>query len=874
VHDPDSVTTFLFTDIEGSTRLWEQDPERMRPALARHDAIARAAVEKRRGTLVKMTGDGLHAAFADPLDAVHAALELQHALADPDATHGIALRVRCGMHAGVHERRDNDFYGSAVNRAARIMSAAHGGQVLLSGAVAAMIEGRLSGELGLRELGEIRLKDLASPEHVYQIVDPRLRVEFPPLRSLTQTPHNLPHDATTFIGRERESAEVASLLAHNRLLTLVGMGGIGKSRLSLRVAGEAMDDFPDGAWLVELAPLHDSRLVVHAVASALSVVEEAGRPVMEALLKFVADRKLLLVLDNCEHVRQASAELAKQLLQVGARLKILASSREPLHVMGEATYPVPPLPVPDLRVSFEPAVLERYEAVRLFMDRAAAAQPDLRLTSENAAAIATICHRVDGIPLAIELAAARVRSLPVGKLAERLVDRFRILKGGDQTALPRQQTLRALIDWSYDLLTGPERALLRELSVFAGGWTLEAAEAVCRCPEESVIDLLGRLVEKSLVDMEAGGARYRLLETVRQYAQERLGEACETADAWERHLRYFVDFAETARSAMAGAEQGRWLLELDAERENLLAAHDRAGEIDGGADLDLRLCHVMRNYWISRGLLELGQRVTREALLRKGEDARDLPRLRGLFSAGWLHYVAGQYAEARGCLEEGLGIARELRNEKAVAIMLQPLGMAALGGGDLVLARSCLVEAYEFAGKGGDKRQLAAACNALAHLHRVEGSLAAAEALYDKVVSMARELDDHEMIAIGLLNLAIVCSIQQRDSRSAQLVLEALTFAARLKSQRVLQSVLEVAAGIGAARGQWERTGRFFGAAEALADATGLRRDPADDAFLAPRVAKAREALGLAAFAAAEGAGRALPFESAIREARAFLEGC
>ncbi len=431
MHEQSEVRTYLFTDIEGSARMWEEDPERMRPALARHDAIARSAVEKHGGVVVKMTGDGLHAAFEDPLDALGATLELQQALADPESTAGVALNVRCGLHAGADERRDKDFYGTAVNRAARIMSAAHGGQVLLSQAVAAMIGQRLPGGVALRDLGSVRLRDLALAERVFQLVHPDLRRDFPALRSLEATPNNLPQQLTSFIGREAVLAHIKELLAQSRLLTLFGVGGIGKTRLSLQVAAEVLDNFPDGGWLVELATLRDPQLVPQAVASALGVKEAAGRPVLEALLKFLKNRHLLLILDNCEHLLQACAELARQALQAGGHSKVLASSREPLHVAGETTYQVPALP--------------ESEAASLFIDRATAAQPSFQVSSDIAPAIANVCGRLDGIPLAIELAAARVRTLPVQKIAARLDDRFRLLTRGDQTALPRQQTLRALM---------------------------------------------------------------------------------------------------------------------------------------------------------------------------------------------------------------------------------------------------------------------------------------------------------------------------------------------------------------------------------------------------------------------------------------------
>jgi hypothetical protein len=452
--------------------LWEHAPERMGPALARHNTLARTAVEGNRGTVVKTTGDGVYAVFEDPLDALDATLLLQQALADPTATNGVDLRVRCGLHLGVADRGDNDFFGNVVNRAACIMSAAHGGQVLLSEAVAAIVRERLPADVALRDLGSVRLRDLASPERLYQVMHPQLRQDFPALRSLEATPNNLPQQVTSFIGRERELAEIKKLLANTRLLTLLGAGGLGKSRLSLQLAADVMDSFPDGVWFVELAPLEDSRLVPQAVASVLGVKEAAGHQVLEALVKHVEDRQLLLILDNCEHLAHACAELAKQLLQAGSQVKVLVSSREHLRVAGETTYPVPALAVPDPQKKLTLAALSQYEAVRVFMDRASAAQPAFKATQQNANAVADICYRLDGIPRALELAAARVRALSVEGIAARLSDRFRLLTGGDRTALPRQQTMRASIDWSYDLLTEPERSCCvgSRSSLAAGPW--------------------------------------------------------------------------------------------------------------------------------------------------------------------------------------------------------------------------------------------------------------------------------------------------------------------------------------------------------------------------------------------------------------------
>ena len=449
--------TFLFTDIEGSTRLWETAPEPMRAALARHDALGQDAVLRHHGRVVKTTGDGMHAVFDDPLDAIAATLALQQALADPAATAGVALRVRCGLHVGVDERRDDDFYGRSVNRAARIMSAAHGGQVLVSEAVAVLVRDRLPASVTLRDLGSVRLRDLASPEQIFQVLHPALRESFPALRSLEATPNNLPQQVTSFIGRERELDEVKRLLAGTRLLTLVGPGGIGKTRLSLQVAADLLDEFPDGVWFVELAPLNDARLVPQAVASVLGVKEEAGHSGRRSTRRF---RRRPAPANHPRQLRASGAGMrrarAAGCCEPGPHLKILASSREPLHVAGELTFPLAPLPVPDPYVPFERQALEKFAATRLFIERVTAAQPAFRVSDQNATAIAGICQRLDGIPLAIELAAARVRALSVEQIESRLSDRFRLLTGGDRTALPRQQTLRALIDWSYDLLTEKE----------------------------------------------------------------------------------------------------------------------------------------------------------------------------------------------------------------------------------------------------------------------------------------------------------------------------------------------------------------------------------------------------------------------------------
>ena len=868
------VTTFLFTDIEGSTRLWEQAPEAMRPALARHDAIVRDAVAAHRGTVVKSTGDGVHAAFDDPLDAVQATLALQRALNAPEATGTIAFRVRCGLHVGHDERRDNDFYGTAVNRAARIMGAAHGGQMLASQALAEQVVSKLPEGVTLRDLGVVRLRDLADPERLFQIVAPGLRQDFPPLRSLEATPNNLPQQLTSFIGRARELAEVRAQLASTRLLTLVGIGGLGKSRLSLQVAAAMLDDFPDGVWFVELAPVSDPRLVPQVLVSLMGVREEAGGSVLDALVKYVRGRTLLVILDNCEHLTQACAELARALLEAGPRVKVLASSREHLNLRGETAYPLAPLALPDPAAKVPLDVLLQGEAVRLFADRARAALPSFAVSEHNAGAVASICRRLDGIPLALELAAARVRVLSVEHIAERLRDRFRLLSGGDRTALPRQQTLRALIDWSFDLLTESERVLFGRLSVFAGSFTLEAAEAVGpggALDEAAILDLLARLVEKSLVVLEPGGARYRMLETVRQYAQEKL-EASDDAEATHaRHLAFYCAFAESARAELAGPAQGQWLAQVDRELENVLAAHRWCDTSPEGGLRGLQLVTALKFYWINRGYFGLGHQLTVEALQRAQARARDLPRCRGLLLAGQLCLFTGRFDDAGRFLRESLEIAREQGAKAAVTAVLPPLAIASIRQGDLATARVYLTESLALARELGNKRQLAAALTELAQLDRLEGRLDSATAQYGQVLPLARELDDRESIAVALLNLAMVALMSNEPARARAMLREVHAIVGEIGSRTTGQTLLDVMVALATIDGDCARAARLLGAANALAEDTGLHRHPADDAFLVPFVARARDALAADAWRAEEAKGRSLDFSQAMRDVAAGL---
>lgn len=689
--------------------------------------------------------------------------------------------------------------------------------------------------------------------------------------------HRLPAPLTRFIGRAREKREVATLLAASPLVTLTGFGGTGKTRLAIEVAAGCADGFSDGAWLVELAPLADPRLVPQAVANALGVKEgrgESGPDVLESLAAHVRDRRLLLVLDNCEHLVQACAHLAKALLESGPGLRILATSREALRVGGESVYALSPLAVAELGPGARAEAVAANEAAMLFVDRAGLAQPGFRLTDANAAAVAGICRQLDGIPLAIELAAARARALPVETIAERVGQRLPPGAGGDPTMHARQRTLRALIDWSHDLLAEEERIALRRLAVFAGGWTVEAAEAVVAgapVDEPAVLDLLVSLVEKSLVVPERDSGRYRLLDTVRHYALERLEASGESAAVRARHLAWFLRLSEAASAELVGPAQAAWLARLDPERGNFLAAHAWCDLAEGGAEAGLRLVRALRRYAVNRGMPGLAHRMVLEALARPGAQARTLARCRALFDAGQLDSWMGRYAAARGFLAESLAIARELGDAAREEAALQALGLVLLGLGDLAAAGAHFEEALERARALGNRRELAAALIALAQLRRLEGRPDAAGTLYGEAAGIARELGDRETIAIALLNLAMVAIDRAEPERAGEAVAEAIAIASETGSRPLAQGALDACAGLAAARGQWGRAARFCGMARALLDLTGLHRDPADEAFLAPRAAAARQALGDGAFDEAQAAGRALGPGEALAEARAWL---
>jgi predicted ATPase/class 3 adenylate cyclase len=911
---PSGTVTFLFTDIEGSTRLWEQYPESMQAALAQHDSLLREIIENQGGHIIKTTGDGLHAVFERATAALAAALACQQALLGKVWSNlPRPLRVRIGLHTGEAEFRDGDYYGSTTNRAARLMSIAAGGQTLLSSTTAGLIRDQLPQGANLSDLGEHRLKDLTRPEHVFQLNGAGLPVDFPPLRSLNTLPNNLPLQFTSFVGREREMDEAKRLLAATRLLTLTGPGGTGKTRLSIQVAADMLDAFPAGVWLVELAPLSDPALVLQELASVLAVREQQGRPLIDTLIDYLRTKTLLLILDNCEHLIDTCAQLVTILLSACPHLKILPSSREALGVAGETAYRVPSLSLPDVHVS-TPEALVQSEAVRLFVERAQAAQPRFTLTAQNIHAIAQVCQRLDGIPLALELAAARLRLFTVEQIATRLDDRFRLLTGGSRTALPRQQTLRALIDWSYDLLSEAERMALSRLSVFAGGWTFEAAEGVLGL---DALDLLSHLVDKSLVMAEEpsqnGERRYRLLETIRQYARDKLLESGEVPAVRDLHLEIYLRLATEAEPRLEGPQMLPMLDQLEAELDNIRTAVEWA--LERNPQAALQLAASLSRFWQSRGKLTEGRRWLDDSLARfnalapaEGDSARQRQALKakGLSTAGTLAFGQGELNASRILLEESVALARAAGEQRTLVKALSMLGIVTAWLGDEEATDAVIEEALQIARATNDKSDIALAkgLQSVREMH-LSGDFAAARTFAEEALKLWRDLGDLWDIAISIMGLGGMATLQgnfsqalahyeegevlfhqlgnrnlvnamqserahieRRQGHYAQAVaLYSKTLAGwqELGHRAALAHELECLAFIASAQNQTQRAACLLGAAEALRESIDSPMPAHERVEYEQNVATLRAQMDDQELAAAWEEGRAMTMEQAIQ---------
>ena len=861
-----SSLTFLFTDIEGSTRLWDSQPDLMRTALARHDAIMRESIELGEGHVFKTIGDAFCAAFPDACGAVKAALNAQLSLASEPWPGMDPIRVRMAIHTGEAESRDSDYFGPPLNRVARMLNLGHGGQTLLSLAAYSLVQDQDLGSIAYKDLGEHRLKDLQRPEHVYQLQHPLLQETFRPLRSLDTLPNNFPQQVTSFVGRDRELRSIKRLMGQSRLLTLTGAGGTGKTRLALQAAVDLLDPSGDGSWIIEFGSITDPALVPQTVATVLGVREEPTKPLSETLLTYLKGKRMLLVIDNAEHLLNPIARLVDQIIRQCPHVQVLATSREPLTVNGEQTYRVPSLTMPDPTKRYKLEDLSKFESVRLFLDRALLANSVFVLNDSNAEPVAQLCHRLDGIPLAIELAAARVRALPVDKIAERLDDRFRLLTGGARTALPRQQTLRAMIDWSYDLLNDQERCIFRRLSVFSGGWTLDSAEQICsdqKIERWDILDLLQSLLDKSLAIFDEVSQRYRFSETVRAYGRDALVALNESTEIRTRHLIHFGQLAQSTEDLLAGPQAVGALAALDAEQRNLRAAIEWG--LEGGDTVQaIQMANCLSTFFQVRGEFTEGASIYQSLVAKVPQDALQ-ERAGALSNLGVLSFRLTQYDSATTALAESLNLFLKLGDDYGAAKAVNTMGVISLQLGDYDAASTSFERALALFKSVGEPRRIAMTLNNLGILAVHNKNLSRARELYNEALALNRKVGNRAFEAGNRTNLADL-ALREGDAETARrLAREACEMHLELGDRLNLQDTLEVLAPAERLLGRPRIAALLFATKEAQMEELGTKVAPYVLEEYRRNVSAVREALGDEEFEAVTSKGRQLTLEEAYR---------
>jgi len=909
---PTGTVTFLFTDVEGSTKLAQQYPDAMPALLARHHEILNQSIQAHNGFVFQVVGDSFAAAFHSASDALQAALEaqrlLQHEVWSP-----APIKVRMGINTGAAQLKEDShgaFYEGYATLALtqRVMSVGHGGQILLSQTTYDLLKDKHDDKTELRDMGERRLKDIAKPKHLYQVVAADLPSNFPPLTTLETSNHNLPAQLTSFIGRERELTEAEKLLSSTRLMTFIGPGGTGKTRLSLQVAAVQFSKFKDGVWLIELAPLADPTYIISTIAATFNLREIQGIPLIDTVTDYLRGKELLLVLDNCEHLIEACAQLSEQLLHACPDLKIIASSREALGISGETVYHVPSLSLPQ-----DFGSLMDYEATRLFVERSIKANPQFTLTTDNASFVAQICERLDGIPLAIELAAARVKLFTPEQIAVRLDDRFKLLTSGSRTALPRQQTLRALIDWSYQTLNETEQRTLRRLAVFSGGWSFEAAESTLG--EMEAMDGLSGLVNKSLINVEEqdGESRYRYLETIRQYAMEKLLESGEAVEARNHHLAYFMEYAGNTEEKLVSAQRLLWLNRLEIEHDNLRSALGWALESDPESALQM-VCSL-QYFWLSRSYITEGcngceAAISRAQALSLDRHSLDQTLVRAYSALAMLSINRGDHHRGQTAAKQAVALARQLVNTLMLARALNFLGLSSAFLGDATLAFDSLHESETICRKLGYKEDLASVLQSLAYitmeihgqkaaeqlesylkesldlsqgsvnpdaLVRTEGILARlafyrgdlheARKHADLMLDLHREMGDQLSVTGHQSAMAHIARQIGNFEEALALYRETLPDWQKIGHRGAVAHQLECFAFIAKAQEQGERAVKLMSAAEALREASNSPMTPQERIEYANEVANLRAGMDEKTFVSFWAEGRSMTMEQAIEYA-------
>ncbi|HEV2216182.1 MAG TPA: adenylate/guanylate cyclase domain-containing protein [Candidatus Dormibacteraeota bacterium] len=839
---PEGTLTFLLTDVVGSTQAWEKRPEAMRAALEQHDRVLNECVKAKRGSVVEAgrEGDSILAVFTSASDAAASALQMQEGLSAEEWPEGAQVKVRIALLTGVAELRADHYYGQALNRCARLLAAAHGGQILMGGTTASLLGGQPPPGSSIRDLGHHRFKDLLRAEHVYELAAEG-REPFPAIESLEKSSNNLPVQLSSFVGRDKEVRHVVAILGSARLVTLTGAGGCGKTRLALQVAAELLDENPDGTWFADLSTLSDGALVPSAVAAAASIQEQRNRPVIDTLVEALAHRRLLLVMDNCEHLVDACAELADRLLRAAPKVRILTTSREALRVPGERSWPVGPL--------------NRNDAVSLFVERATAGLPSFRLDEANSEAVYTLCERLDRLPLAIELAAARVGAMEPQEIVDRLGAAFSFLTGGSRTAVARQRTLRAVIDWGYELLEPDEKKLLRRVAIFAGPFSTSAADTVCAFGQiegSRLLEPLTGLVAKSFVAPEEG--RFRCLDTIRLYGRERLTELGELADMQVRHADWLVALsADRAPGELAG-----WLNRLESVHDEIRAALSWAGEAD--SNRGLTLCQALRQWWQVRGHVTEARQFL-ERLLAKAEES---PAQRACLEvAAGLAYEQGDMSRAHDYLDRAIEQSRRFGDKTNLVQALDTRSLVLTAGGQPEASESAADEALRLAREVGDAALESHCLYQLGLLMSLRGDLVGSIARFEESLELLRLVgrDDEGLASMVFLGITLLFT---GDLDRARTTLTLGVKLSRTQGDRRVAWALDGLAWLAATEGQGERALTLAGAAAEIFAAAGRRPPGTWSALLEHRLEPVRGSIGEKAAAEAFAAGRNMDFAAAL----------
>ena len=757
---PSGAITFLFTDIEGSTMLAQDFPETIQSALEVHHSILRNAFETNNGFIFEIVGDAFCCAFEKAEDAVKAAVDAQRNLATEKWTDA-AIKVRIGIHSGNAEWNGKQYMGYiTLARAARVMSSAFGEQIIISNLTYELAKDKFDavseGEISFRDLGERRLKDVIQPIRLFQIVSPGLREEFPPLKTLDSRPNNLPIQLTSFIGREDIMKTVKKLFSKTHILSIIGPGGSGKTRLTMQTGAEMIDEFANGVFIAELAAVTDPSFVLQTILNSIGLNEEPGKSLEETLTGFLKDKELLLIIDNCEHLIDEVANLAEKFVSSCPGLKIITTSREALNCFGEMKYSLPTLKFPDKFQHITPESLIKYESVRLFIERALLVNPNFRVDNNNATALGEICRKLDGIPLAIELAAARIKVLSVEKIQERLDDRFNLLSSGKRTALPRQQTLKALIDWSYDLLSEEERILWKRLSVFSGGWTMETAEEICsdaKIGRDKILDLLSQLAEKSIIIYDEERDRFRILETLKEYGNLKLNQSEEADKIISNYKQYFLEFAEKAYENFTGPESDKWLNLVETEIDNLRSVLNLAQK-KNDTEFCLKLANYLSRYWLLKGLLQEGLKNLSKVISMN--TAKDFPELRAklLYHAGIIAQDMSHFEVAGNYLVESHEFFKIHNDYAFLARIKLSLGLLMINTLEYKKGEAFSLEAKALYEKTGNKSGESNSLICLSYVHFEKGDFLKAREILNKAMEIINELKSDRNLASARIYLA------------------------------------------------------------------------------------------------------------------------